>query len=173
MPCWIETSKGYVNLDHAVRLERPTTDLKRDWETWKVYLPGGLHLEGRILKDVWMPTVLANVVPAAAGQEAVALMAIDNYDSARPAGVDVVRYPVVAWRVISDDPSAQPTPVLPVPWASNEHIFFVLPEGRLLKMDGNGEEFSDLEDAKAAVLLEAQAQWDRRQCSSRSLKVVE
>lgn len=163
MPCWIETAKGYVNLDHAVRLERQGTDPKHNWERWKVILDDCEYVEGRILKDVWLPAVLAKVVPATAGQEAVALNVVDNRDGVRPTRVDVARYPVVAWRIISDDPSAQPTPVLPVPWASEEHVFFILPGGRLLKLDGNGEEFDDLEDAKAAVLAEAQAWWNRKQ----------
>src|SRR4051812_16010598 len=106
---WIETEHGFVNLDHVVQLQHaailPTQRDKRPTEDpWTAIFADGTHVVAWVDKSIWLPDLLADVVPAAAGQEVLVISA-DGAPQHRPTEADiwVTRYPVIAWRVVSKD----------------------------------------------------------------------
>jgi hypothetical protein len=164
MAQWMKAHDGsYVNLAHAVRVKRmrsrehPGAAAKPRW-VWGVELPDGemveTNEEGHDVGDF-----LATIVPAQPGQEAVAV----GWDSdARPTELWVTRLPIIAWR-IELKPDYVPRPVFPDQDFDGVRTFIVLPDGRLLEPYVG--EHDSLDAMKAALLEEAQRDWDAAQAT--------
>ncbi len=166
MTQWMKAHDGsYVNLAHAVRVKRmrsrehPGTSAKQRW-VWGVELPDGEMIE--TTEDGYdVGDHLATIVPAQPGQELV-LVSVEGDD--RPTALWVARYPIIAWRV-ELRPDVAPAPITPDETGGTEswRRFIVLPDGRLLEPYVG--EHDSLEAMKAALLEEAQRDWDNAQAA--------
>jgi hypothetical protein len=111
-------------------------------------------------------------VPAPAGQEAVVLSAHSDKNARRPVSgsIDIIRCPVVAWRLEATDMDAPrgavetvAHPVLPfepTDWVGSVHeVLISLSDGRLYRPD-DPISFESLAEALLAFLDHAQVAWD-------------
>lgn len=171
MANWIkDTWGGYVNLDHAIRIER---DYGAN-NTYVVHLPNDKSV--RVTMDCGsdgMDAAVAQLVPAAAGQEAILVSKWDatgsNWMSPDASQFLYSRVPIVAWMVWPydrdpelDEPNPNmryAKPVLARAWDINEEgLILPLPEGRFLA----GFYTADtLQEAARVLLRRAQDERDR------------
>lgn len=143
---WIETVNGFVNLRHAVRVSQshPANDKQNiKWEL-RIEMADGLVTRTQPGCYCDLNELLAEIIPAAPGQEVVALYADEDNEG----GVHVSRYAVAGWRLMHG--GVAPILVEAIE-TSHRNLFLVLPDGQLDDAAGT----YTMEQAKAEVLERA------------------
>lgn len=162
MSRWIETEKGFVNLDHVIEAE--CMERKQHGQT-EYFMRLRTPNERAVTTRTWgiQPDYLAmfaTLIEAQPGQEAVLV----RWEAeGRPAEAETFRMPILGWRIYADS-HTDPTPILPeAPWSDASAILIVLPDGRLY---GDGCYHDTVEKACAHLLHYAQLLWDREHAKS-------
>jgi hypothetical protein len=157
MSTWLETEGGYhVNLDHVRRI-RPVQVEKGIWRlSLELDDDSSVTTVRRSAYRVDLSEMLATILPAASGQEALVVWT-DTGDDTRPTEVRVFRYPIVGWRVQCHPNFPEAQPILPTDIGDARRMI-VLPDGRLL--EAFVAEYDSIDAMKAKVLAEAQSDWD-------------
>ena len=162
MSLWVKTEDGgYVNLDQAVQLTPAATQGPQSREqAFVVTMVNGASASVTFDKGVFLPDLLAPIVSAMAGEEAL-LVTTDNVG--RPTEVSVNCCQIIGWRIRTeqDHPGsfASAAPIV-VEAAIGRELMILLPDGRVLSPLRKAE-YDSIETMKAAVLETAQAEWDK------------
>ncbi len=149
--------RRWVNLDHVTAIKQVRRKVNDQWLDETEFWAGDDLLGKSTDADLDPDALLAPVVPAAPGAEAVEIDVSDD-DAGRPteADVHVYRYHIVAWRVTSDFVS----PVLPGSLSDTDNLLIALPDGALYAPFDCI--YSNLDAAKDGRLQAAQERWEKK-----------
>jgi hypothetical protein len=156
MSQWIETERStFVNLAHVRRItpihpENGIQQLSLELDDNSHALT---HKRDR-LSPIELAELLATVLPASPGQEALSVAT--NSDTERPTEVRVDRYPIVGWRIRCHPNFPAAEPILP-PDFPFYRLMIMLPDARVLEPFVG--EYDSIDDMKAEVLRQEQQTW--------------
>jgi hypothetical protein len=153
---------GWINLDHVVKVgyQRCADPAMLFYGAGDVLIGKKTHHSG------FDPEELTSPVVAAAGVTAIVIAVYGEGHDDRPTETIVETLPIVAWRIAY----GCAIPILPDTSASNSRVLVQLPDGKLLLADDCT--FDSVADAERALLLQYQADWDRRHHGKRPVKAT-
>jgi len=155
---FIDTSVGFINLDHVLIIERA----KRTGDNDTLHTTTGKTISCRIYgggDDEYLYG--GTVTPAAPGTTAIYLTC-GRPDGKRPTEDDLWQNeePIIAWR----DCYGDLTPIRLQQYPMPNHALLLLPVGsRFRELAFEGASFDNLDEARQHVLAGAQEEWDRQQ----------
>jgi hypothetical protein len=130
MATFVEAMHGYVNLDKVAYIRQIKRQQGDYWEHALVF--DGVNGE-KLDQTYWLgrqpdiANLTAPVVAACPGHEAVVISVLDD-EPVTKASLLVTHYPIIAWRIESDD---LVRPILPEGVSGQDHLFIKLLDSSL------------------------------------------